>query len=253
MNAQPIKLALQTMLTAAALSIAILVLTLKFSTSASANDTIEGPLLIATQEWPPYQLQTNEGGKGHAINALKCVLDRLNQEYRLIFLPWGRAQKGVKTGRYHAFFSAAKNTTRDGYATFSTPFIQQDWDFYQLASSPLLRTEKNQFNHATFGSRPYSNTTHWLLENHYNVIHQSAEIEKLILLLQKGKIEAMMDNRLLFSQALDKLGIPAEVFSAIPNKSLPLGIYFGNKFVEKHPEFLPKFNQHTQGCQFTSH
>ncbi|AQS40471.1 extracellular solute-binding protein, family 3 [Shewanella psychrophila] len=252
MNTQSIKLFLQTTITTAVLSIAIVFLVLKFSTSASANGINEGPLLIATQEWPPYQMLTDEGEKGHAIDALKCVLDKLNKEYRLIFLPWGRAQKGVETGKYHAFFSAAKNTTRDGYATFSTPFIQQDWDFYQLASSPRLRTEKHQFSDATFGSRPYSNTTHWLLENHYKVIHQSAKIEELISLLQQGKIEAMMDNRLLFKQALDKLGIPPEQFSLIPNKSLPLGIYFGHEFVKQHPQFLPKFNQHTQACQFTT-
>ncbi|QBF83104.1 transporter substrate-binding domain-containing protein [Shewanella maritima] len=230
-----------------AITAILLTITLVSTTQATQIDRI---ITISTQEWPPYQMQTGNDQTGAAIDALACVMRRLQQPYKVIFLPWGRAQFAVEQGKYDGFFSAAKNDQRDSYAVFSEPFIAQTWNYYLLKGTQVPLDPQTIKQQAYFGSRKHSNTTYWLKQNDFQLIHQADHINELLALLQKGRIDAMMENKLLFEDAIAKAGLPMEMFEVVHNRTLPLGVYFGNQFVKRYPEFVEQFNRHTHACRF---
>ena len=45
-------------------------------------------LLLATQEWFPYQYQENEEMKGPGIERVKCVMRVMDQPYQLTMTKW---------------------------------------------------------------------------------------------------------------------------------------------------------------------
>lgn len=219
--------------------------------AAQANEQVP-KLSISTKEWPPYQMESNDKQTGYAIDALNCVMTRLKQDYRVIFLPWGRAQKGVELGMYDAFFAASHNDKRDIYAVQSNTFIEQDWNFYLLKDSKIPSSPTEIKSTAVFASRQHSNTTHWLVENNFMIAHQTNSIDQLIKLLIHKRVDAIMENSLLFQSAVERAELDMDQFKRVHNKSKPLGVYFGKIFLAKYPEFITDFNEHTSACSFGS-
>ncbi len=221
-----------------------------YSSISQAGEPIP-KLLISTKEWPPYQMQADQNQSGLAIDALSCVMNKLGQAYEVIFLPWGRAQKGVELGVYDAFFSASHNRMRDKYAIQSNTFIEQKWNFYLHINSYIKPNITDIKSTAIFGSRQHSNTTQWLSKNEFMIAHQTDSIDKLVSLLYHRRVDAIMENSLLFESAVARAGLDMSQFQIIQNKSKPLGVYFGKIFLAKYPDFLTKFNQHTEQCAFS--
>ncbi|QIR15998.1 substrate-binding periplasmic protein [Shewanella aestuarii] len=221
---------------------------IQIAMAAVVNKTVT----ITTQEWPPYQINHGNYHSGFAIEALDCVMKRLEQPYKIIFLPWGRAQHDVKTNVYDGFFAASQNNHRDTYAKLSNTFIEQKWQFF-LAKDFITPLDAESIKtNVEFGSRLHSNTSYWLNKNGYKVIYETTNLDELIPLLQKKRIGAIMENSLLFQVAIDRAGIPISEFNVVNNIEKPLGVYFGDQFLKQNPQFLDAFNQHTQACRFTS-
>ncbi|UJF22301.1 substrate-binding periplasmic protein [Shewanella sp. OMA3-2] len=213
---------------------------------------VDRVITIATQEWAPYQMEVGLQNDGYAIEALACVMDKLQQPYKVVFLPWGRAQLEVKQGKYDGFFSASQNSARDRYAVLSNTFIAQQWNFYLLKHTSIPLNKDAIKSNAQFGGRKHSNTTFWLQKNNYNVIHQASSLDELIHLLEKNRIGAILESDLFFEAAAKRVNIPLSDFSVVPNLDRSLGVYFGKIFLKQYPAFLDKFNQHTESCRFTS-
>ena len=108
-----------------------------FASKTTMAASVDKTITIVTQEWPPYQISNGIRHSGFAIEALDCVMQRMKQPYKVIFLPWGRAQYDVQMNKYDGFFAASKNNIRDTYATLSNTFIEQKWQFYLTQESAI--------------------------------------------------------------------------------------------------------------------
>ncbi|WP_434939598.1 substrate-binding periplasmic protein [Shewanella sp. HL-SH8] len=234
------------------LSLILIGLLLLLSSQLAAAAVVDKVITITTQEWAPYQIEVGQKNDGYAIKALDCVMDKLQQPYKVIFLPWGRAQLEVKQGKYDGFFSASHNNERDGFAVLSNTFIAQQWNFYLLKNTAIPLNQDAIKSNAQFGARRHSNATFWLKEHNYNVIHQASTLDELIYLLEKNRIGAILENNLFFEAAAKRVNIPVSNFAVVPNLDRSLGVYFGKTFLKQYPDFLDKFNQHTESCRFTS-
>ncbi len=210
---------------------------------------------IATQEWAPYHSQerdaqgvAHQGGFG--LTALDCVMTKIDQAYRVIFLPWGRAQNSVKQGKYDGFFSASRNEWRDQFAVQSNTFIQQEWNFYYHNEYRIPTSVNGLKSDTLFGARIHSNSAHWLAKNKFKKVKIFPTINELVKLLDARRIDGVMENALLFEEQVRQSHLSMDAFVKRPNMRIDLGVYFGKTFLAKHPGFLARFNRHTEECRF---
>lgn len=213
-------------------------------------------ITITTQEWPPYHSQHRDDDgqliiQGYGITALDCVMAKLNQPYKVVFLPWGRAQDSVKKQKYDGFFSASRNEWRDQFAVLSNTFIQQEWNFYFHKQYKIPKTPERLKSDTTFGARLHSNSAHWLVKNKFERVKTYPSIAELVKLLMAGRIDAVMENALLFEEHLHQLGIASDEFLMRRNIRFDLGVYFGKHFLKEHPTFLSQFNRYTDQCRYS--
>lgn len=62
------------------------------------------------------------------------------------------------------------------------------------------------------------------------------------------RVDAVMENSLVFEAVCKKLGIPMNKFKTVQFKNQPLGVYFGKIFLKEYPNFLEEFNKYTAAC-----
>ncbi len=228
-----------------------------FGNQNNSSQTSQPSLItITTQEWAPYHTQRrDDAGKlhtqGYGITALDCVMAKMDQPYKVIFLPWGRAQNSVKKQKYDAFFSASRNEWRDQFAVLSNTFIQQEWNFYFHKHYKIPQTDSRLKTDTIFGARIHSNSAHWLIKQKFQRVKTYPSITELVKLLMARRIDAVMENALLFDEHLRQSGIASDTFVMRRNIRFDLGVYFGKHFLKKYPDFLSQFNRYTNECRFS--
>lgn len=162
-------------------------------------------LLLATQEWFPYQYQENGEMKGPGIERVKCVMRVMDQPYQLTMTKWDRAQLMTEVGAQHGFFLASRNSKRDEYADYSVPLDQQNWSWFSLSDSTELDNAmfKSQIEVAAlFGS----NKWFWLQKNGYRVSKKPRTPKALIELMLNGEVGAVLGNDAVIDETIKKNG-----------------------------------------------
>ncbi|EHY1015699.1 transporter substrate-binding domain-containing protein [Vibrio vulnificus] len=205
-------------------------------------------LLLATQEWFPYQYQENGAMKGLGIERLKCVMKVMDQPYQITMTKWDRAQIMTEVGSQHGFFLASRNSKRDEYADYSVPVEQQNWSWFSLSDSTELDSAmfKSQVEVAAlFGS----NQWFWLQQNGYRVNKKPRATKALIELMLNGEVGAVLGNDAVINETIKKMGISYRAISQTRIKSDPLGVYFSKAFTKKYPNFLNEFNEAVYQCR----
>ncbi|KAA8675688.1 transporter substrate-binding domain-containing protein [Vibrio gigantis] len=205
-------------------------------------------LLLATQEWFPYQYQENGQMKGPGIERVKCVMRVIDQPYQLTMTKWDRAQLMTEVGSQHGFFLASRNSKRDEYADYSVPLDQQNWSWFSLSDSTELDNAmfKSQVEVAAlFGS----NKWFWLQKNGYRVSKKPRTPKALIELMLNGEVGAVLGNDAVIDETIKKMGISYRAISRTRVKSNPLWVYFSKAFTKKYPNFLNEFNEAVSQCR----
>ncbi|CAH8207696.1 ABC transporter substrate-binding protein [Vibrio aestuarianus] len=205
-------------------------------------------LLLATQEWFPYQYQENGEMKGPGIERVKCVMRVMDQPYQLTMTKWDRAQLMTEVGAQHGFFLASRNSKRDEYADYSVPLEQQNWSWFSLSDatdvdSPMFKSQVEVA--ALFGS----NKWFWLQKNGYRVSKKPRTPKALIELMLNGEVGAVLGNDAVIDETIKKMGISYRAISRTQVKSNPLWVYFSKAFTKKYPNFLNEFNEAVSQCR----
>lgn len=205
-------------------------------------------LLLATQEWFPYQYQENGEMKGSGIEKLKCIMREMEQPYQLMMTQWDKAQLLTEVGSQHGFFLASHNSKRDEYAIYSDSVMDQNWSWFSLSDSIDINSMmfKSQVEVvALFGS----NKWFWLQKNGYQVSMKPRSAKAMVQLMLKGEVGAILGNDEVIEETIKQLGISYRAISKKQMKSQPLGVYFSKSFVKKYPRFLTEFNRTIQQCK----
>lgn len=205
-------------------------------------------LLLATQEWRPYQYQEDGQMKGPGIDKLKCIMKVMEQPYQLTMTDWDRAQLLVEVGEQHGFFLASPNRLRDKYADYSSPVMNQVWSWFSLSES--IDPEKEMFKEevavtALFGSNKWL----WLHKAGYRVEKKPRQPIALVELLLAGEIGAVLSNDFVMQEAIKSLGISHRFITRRVMKEKPLGVYFSKEFIKLYPQFMREFNQAIAQCK----
>lgn len=232
-----------------AAGIARICLTLSFLTAASAaSHGADDRMLLTTQEWPPYQTQAGGAPAGIAVDAVRCIFDRLGISVEIVFLPWQRAQDDVRNGNAAGFFAASRSAERDQFATLSAPIAPQVWTWFYRRDGTITPDQAGFKAAARVTATLGSNMATWLRDSGFRVQDEPRTTEQLLQMLERGYVDAVLANNVAFEQSLEEAGLSAGTFLARPERDQPLGVYFANRFLDAHPGFLERFDAEVPAC-----
>lgn len=226
----------------------VAILHMLFMHSANAADT-QKTIILATQNWPPYQVETPMGLSGIATDKISCAMSKLGKPYEYKVYPWRRAQKEVKLGLADAFFSASPNEERSKYATISEKVADQKWNWYLLKENLLDPKDPNFKVVAKAGALIGSNTQTWLLKNGYQAYTNSIDLQEVFLFLKNKKIDAVLSTDKAAESAIKANGGSLDDYNVYTLKSNILGVYWSKEFLKRNPGFLEQFNVALKGCE----
>lgn len=218
-----------------------------------AQEPSSSVLILGTkQEWAPYHINTDHGADGLAVRAVACVMARINQPFKIIKLPWARAQYNTEHGSLDGFFAASQNEVRDSYATLSELFLPQERVFY------LLKSKANQAlsaytieyikEHMSVAARAGSNALVSLQKGDFNIQATPLLQDQLLVMLENGRVDAVLENSLVFPELIKNAGKNLDDYHAVVYQTKNMGVYFGRNFLQRNPEFLARFNANLPPC-----
>ncbi len=212
----------------------------------------EPTVRLTTHDLPPYGSYRGADHRfgGIAVDVVDCVMRKLDRAYRLQVVPWARAQKLVPRGEADGFLAASRNAERDRYATSSVLIAEQEWRWYLMASNPADPRSESFRRTATVGSFIGANMLDWLRENGYRVEAKPGTTEQLLVMLTKGRVDAILANHLVMAELAKKHSLESQLRSVL-QENRPLGVYFSKVFLEKNPGFLARFDQQVPRCRGT--
>jgi len=222
-----------------------------FSLFLASSCFAEKPASIkfATAVIAPYQVLDNDGlPTGSAVDIVECVMTLLKYPYEISVFPWVRAQKLVEKGKFDAFFVASENDTRNQYAKLSKPLFDSSWVWFFPKASSLDPISDEFLLNASVGGVFGTNMHAWLKKDFKHVVAKT-EADELFKLLAVARLDVMLLTRPMFEDSIKRLGLKEGDFRSVMAKNRPLGVYFGEQFLEKNPDILDRFNQSIKHCQ----
>jgi len=209
----------------------------------------QGTIKFATAIIPPYQVLDKDGMlTGSSVHIVECAMASLKQSYEISVFPWLRAQKLVEKGEFDAFFIASENDARNQYAKLSGPLFDSSWVWFFPKASTLDPFSDDFFRHASVGGVFGTNMHSWLKKDFEHVVAKK-EADELFELLAVDRLDVMLLTKPMFKDSIKRLSLSQADFRSVVAKKRPLGVYFGNQFLERNPELLTRFNQSIKGCQ----
>ncbi|WP_177187867.1 substrate-binding periplasmic protein [Formivibrio citricus] len=88
-------------------------------------------MILATQEYPPYIINTDQGAQGLAVDIVRTAFSRIGQPVKFEFYPFARGLNMVLNGEADGFFSIKKTPERESSLLFpKKALINQDYVFF---------------------------------------------------------------------------------------------------------------------------
>lgn len=205
--------------------------------------------MLTTHDLPPYSFPVEgRAPSGIAVRTVQCAATALSIPVNIGFFPWKRAQEMVKNNAADGFFAASQADQRDVYAVLSATIAPQEWRWYLLKTSAMDPRSKTFKSAARTSSFHGANMRDWLIENGYIANDSPPQNKSLLAMLLKGRVDAILANRLVMDQLLAQTG-KADAVKSYPALDKPLGIYFSKTFLATQPpDYLARWNQAITAC-----
>lgn len=198
----------------------------------------------------PVQFLADQNFQGIAVDAVRCIFNKLEVPIEIQVVPWKRAQALVKSDKADGFFAASQKASRDAYAVRSAVIANQQWNWYLLKENPLNPEDPSFKEQAGVAGFLGANMLDWMDSNGYQVKARSIDTAGLLNLLLMERVDAVMANNYVMDALLFKYGIEEDIKS-FTHKDKPLSVYFSKQFVQEYPAFMGQFDQVAPSCRKT--
>jgi polar amino acid transport system substrate-binding protein len=84
------------------------------------------PVVLVTAHYPPYSMEEDGQAKGVAVELVKEAFARMQQDIRIVFVPFARAINMVKAGQADAIFPFALRQDRKEFFYYTTEKLLVD-------------------------------------------------------------------------------------------------------------------------------
>jgi len=93
-----------------------------------------GNLIMATDDWPPFRISSDQGLIGLDLDLIDEVARRTGSDLTIAKMPWGRALTSMQTGDVDVMTGLAYRDERAEYIAYTdTPYFKCSTAFYTIA------------------------------------------------------------------------------------------------------------------------
>ncbi len=180
----------------------------------ATNDKI---LSFVYEDYPPYEYSTDRGLDGISASKVRAICKKLGYTPKFIFAPWTRALSLVRSGEVDGIFSLNRTKERESYMSFSShPIAWSEERLFSLRGKIKKIEDFDQITPKSVGV---------VADYTYGKTFDSLKIQKkitsrgnenLITRLNKGWIDVIVMNRIVFDYYVKKLKLDPRRFQMHP-------------------------------------
>lgn len=217
---------------------------LVFADVIAEGQTDSTIVVLGTNVQSAYSAERKPREQVGVLTHIDCIFSHLPYLPHILHQPWRRAQQEVRTGTTDGFFTAMPDPELDAFAVLSDPLILQKWYWFTRDDTNFSADPSTMRKGAILGSHQQL----WFDLNGQSNYLSAQDLPQMIKMLYAGRVDVILADRQHFEKAAHSLNIAPERYRAQFDRYVPLGVYFGREFVERHPNFLPQFNRHVHLC-----
>ncbi len=204
--------------------------------------TAEETIRIRADSWAPYNIEPGTDKPGWGIEIAEAIFSKHGIKIDYQTLPWTRAVSMLESGEIECAIGA----TKDDIPTAIFPalgFAEARSHFFVLKDSKWEYKDESSLDSITLGviqDYAYTELLDKRIAENKNVFISTGEtpLDQLITMLEKGRVDALVEDPAVFKYKLKELGKKSETFKEIPYDN-PNPIYLA--FTPKNKEVSEKY------------
>lgn len=157
------------------------------------------PLRFVTQDFPPFSYIEDGQVAGPAAEIVRLTCIHMQIECSFTLLPWRRALKELRQGRFDGAFLIGWNKPRSEWLSFSEPVLTTEYGLFVRKDSALQYTQPEDLAGLTIAVYGPSNTSHSLQrlakQTPDITIVERPDDENGFRQLPLGRVDAVYSNR----------------------------------------------------------
>lgn len=162
---------------------------------------------IATGEYAPLTGESfTDGGPVTAI--VTSILERMGQKFTIAYVPWKRADDGVRKGLYWAAFPYVKSPEREKVFLFSSPIAKTGSGFFARADAPESFDDHPEYWKNKILCRPAGYDSFSLrpvIEKYQIKMEQPLTLDSCYLMLKAKKVDLISNPEIIGWYYIKKL------------------------------------------------
>jgi len=173
-------------------------------------------LLVATFDNPPLEFYDDDSARGVNVDIARECLQRMGYGMIVIFVPWSRALKMVRTGEVDAILDAGWTAERSKYLHFSDEGIYREEIFaFKLRERALTLSAgfegAGKYLVGVGRGTSYGLEVDKAILSGRLVVESVTEIDNNIQKLLRGRIDMFFADRLGAEHALQRMGLTGSI------------------------------------------
>ncbi|MDC7707054.1 substrate-binding periplasmic protein [Vogesella indigofera] len=186
---------------------------------AAANLAGADSLLLATEHFPPYQIERDQRVSGFVADKVIAMLRQANLPYRLRAYPWQRAYNTVLATPQSCLFSVTRTPEREASFQWIGPLTHSEWTLYALRGRFISFRSLDEVRHLRIGTY-YGDVRDSYLRQHQMKVDAAPQDRDNIDKLLQHRIDLWASDRftangLLLQRQLDTRIEPVLAFNRV--------------------------------------
>ncbi len=219
-----------------------------------ARTAVADPVIIVTEDFPPYNYQENSIPKGLSTEVIQAVLKEIDTQAVFKFYPWARAYKIAQQEKNHLIYSIVRIPEREKQFQWVGMIAPYSTSLYKLkANSEIIVDSLSDAKKYLVGvSREDVITTYLRREGFISFEisnHDSLNIKKLL----SGRIDLIAYDDASFVYIVRSMGLDLLKFEKVISLSELSGSLYMAFNKDTDPELINSFRTGLQAIKDNGH
>jgi len=214
---------------------------------------VDGPLVFAADDYPPYQVIADDTVAGMDIAVLGLVFSRMGCDMTVEVMPWPRQLNGVRSGAVDVISPATWTEERASFATFSVPYLVTVERLFVLSGRENAYADLRSFFErggrlGVMRAYAYGGEFEEFRGEFSSQIDETDELAANIRKIDAGRLDATIGDERVMKMNIRNAGMEGRVVpGSVKVSSYPLFFMFSKESIPE--DFVAKFNLHLSELQ----